>query len=174
MKASRSIVIVGGGAGAVKAPGRIIRRVRLRSVAVVVGLTVLWFASALVAAAQQPGLPDLERQVRSREQAFAKTLADRDLRAFTAFLSPEAVFVGASGVSRGPAEVTGAWKRFFDGTQAPFSWRPETVQVLASGTLALSSGPVFNPQGQRVGTFNSTWRRDPDGVWRIIFDNGCP
>jgi hypothetical protein len=38
----------------------------------------------------------------------------------------------------------------------------------------LSSGPVFDPKGQRIGTYNSTWRRDADGVWRVIFDNGCP
>ena len=124
--------------------------------------------------AQQIKLADLEQQVRGREQAFANTMADRNLAAFTAFLSSEAVFVGARGASRGPKEIADTWKRFFDGAQAPFSWKPETVQVLNSGTLALSSGPVFDPQGKRTGTFNSTWRRDPDGVWRIIFDNGCP
>lgn len=58
--------------------------------------------------------------------------------------------------------------------QAPFSWDPETVVVLASGTLALSSGPVRNPAGERVGAFNSVWRRQADGRWRIVFDKGCP
>lgn len=100
-------------------------------------------------------------------------MTDRDLRAFSSFLSQEAVFVGRS-VSRGSAAITEAWKRFFDGPAAPFSWRPETVEVLDSGTLALSSGPVFGPDGKRIGTFNSTWRREPDGVWRIVLDNGCP
>jgi ketosteroid isomerase-like protein len=112
--------------------------------------------------------------VRAREQAFAKSMADRNLAAFTSFLSNEAVFVGAGGVTRGPAEISAAWKRFFDGPEAPFSWQPETVEVLASGTLALSSGPVFDPKGERFGTFNSTWRREGDGVWRVIFDKGCP
>jgi ketosteroid isomerase-like protein len=135
---------------------------------------VLLLTQAAFTFAQQAQVAGLEQQVRSREQAFATTMADRNLAAFTAFLSPEAVFVGARGVSRGPKEIAEAWKRFFDGARAPFSWKPETVQVLASGTLALSSGPVFDPQGKRIGTFNSTWRRDPDGVWRIIFDNGCP
>lgn len=139
-------------------------------------ITVLLVAGvdAGLLAAQQTGVAALQQQVRSREEAFAKTMADRDLAAFTAFLSPEAVFVGPNGVSRGPKEIATAWKRYFDGPRAPFSWRPETGEVLASGTLALSSGPVFDPEGKRVGTFNSTWRRDADGVWRIVFDNGCP
>jgi ketosteroid isomerase-like protein len=70
--------------------------------------------------------------------------------------------------------VAAAWKPFFDGPQAPFSWEPEVVQVLDSGTLAISFGPVRNPEGATVGTFNSVWRLDPDGQWRIIFDKGCP
>ena len=134
--------------------------------------TGLAYAAAPVAA-QQPAVASRQDEVRLREQAFAKTLADRDLSAFRSFLSSEGVFVGATTL-RGPEEISAAWKRFFDGPQAPFSWQPETVEVLASGTLALSSGPVLDPKGERIGTFNSTWRRDADGVWRIIFDKGCP
>ena len=48
------------------------------------------------------------------------------------------------------------------------------VELLPSGTLAMSSGPVFDPKRERIGTYNSTWRRDPDRVWRVIFDSGCP
>jgi ketosteroid isomerase-like protein len=28
--------------------------------------------------------------------------------------------------------------------------------------------------GLRVGTFNSVWRLEADGKWRIVFDKGCP
>ena len=60
------------------------------------------------------------------------------------------------------------------GPDAPFSWRPEVVQVLDSGTLALTSGPVRDPTGRRTGTFNSIWRREPNDQWRVVFDKGCP
>ena len=45
--------------------------------------------------------------------------------------------------------------------------------MLDSGTLALSTGPVFAPDGKRVGQFNSTWRRGKDGRWKVVLDNGC-
>jgi hypothetical protein len=48
------------------------------------------------------------------------------------------------------------------------------VEVLDSGTLALSTGAVRDPGGNRVGTFTSVWRREADGKCRIILDNGCP
>ena len=39
--------------------------------------------------------------------------------------------------------------------------------MVDSGTLALSRGPVFDPEGKRTGTFTSTWRLEKDGEWRI-------
>ena len=69
------------------------------------------------------------------------------------------------------------WKRYYEGPDAPFSWEPEDVQVLDSGTLAMSSGPVRDPKGALIATFTSIWRLEDTGKWRIIFDKGnraCP
>jgi ketosteroid isomerase-like protein len=117
---------------------------------------------------------NLREQVRQTEIAFAKTLADRDPAAFVSFLAAEAVFMAGVRVTRGAKEVAERWKPFFEGAQAPFSWAPETVEVLDSGTLAMSSGPVRDATGKRTGTYNSVWRRETDGKWKIVLDNGCP
>ena len=114
----------------------------------------------------------LAAAVKAREIAFAKTMADRDLAAFGSFVAEDAVFIGAVPL-HGRAAVVLGWKAFFDGP-APFSWAPERVEVTSSGTLAISSGPVFDPAGKRVSTFNSAWRRDADGEWRVVLDIGCP
>jgi len=135
-------------------------------------LGLVFLTCATVAAASE-GSTDLREQVRKTEAAFAKTMADRDAAAFASFLSDEAVFVGGKAVARGKAAVADQWKRFFMGAEAPFSWRPEKVEVLDSGTLAMTSGPVFDPAGKRIGTFNSVWRRESDGTWKIVLDNGC-
>jgi len=122
--------------------------------------------------------PDLLRQqVEETERAFAQSMADRDFEAFTSFLADEAVFFSGKAPLRGKQAVSDAWQPYFEGPDAPFSWAPELVVVLDSGTLALSSGPVRNPAGTRVATFNSIWRLEPSGEWRIIFDKGssdCP
>ena len=115
----------------------------------------------------------LQEEVRKAEAGFAKTMADRDHAAFVSLLAEEAIFVGRT-KRRGKAQIAEGWKPFYEGKDAPFSWAPETVAVLDSGTLALSSGPVFDPSGKRTGTFNSVWRREKDGRWKIILDNGCP
>ncbi|MBK8167892.1 MAG: nuclear transport factor 2 family protein [bacterium] len=117
-------------------------------------------------------LDALTAQVRAAETAFAATMAARDHDAFGAFLAEEAVFFNARGPLRGAATVKEAWRRFFTEPAAPFSWRPETVEVLDSGTLALTAGPVFDPQGRHVADFQTIWRLEPDGKWRVVFDRG--
>jgi ketosteroid isomerase-like protein len=115
---------------------------------------------------------ELARQVTETERAFAKTMAERDSTAFASFVSDEAVFFSGPAPLRGKRGVTGYWRRFFEKPEAPFSWDPERVEVLDSGTLALSTGPVYDPRGRKTATFTSVWRREAPGVWRIVFDTG--
>ena len=132
-------------------------------------------ACVLALAANAPAATnaELKEKVRATEAAFAKSMADRNHAAFVSHLADETVFFGRT-VQRGKAAVAAAWKPFFDGPKAPFSWAPAEVEVLDSGTLALTSGPVYDPGGKRTGTFTSVWRLEPDGQWKIVLDKGCP
>ncbi len=112
--------------------------------------------------------------VEARERAFARSMADRDIQSFAAFIDTEAVFFSGDTPLRGRDAIVSAWARYFDGAKAPFSWEPDQVEALASGDLALTSGPVRDPDGTPIGRFNSVWRRTSDGVWRVVFDKGCP
>jgi ketosteroid isomerase-like protein len=137
----------------------------------VLGLTVAVVASR----AADPAA--LKGQVEDVERAFADTMAERDHDGFTTFLSEETIFFSGPTILRGKQQVADAWKSYFDGPAAPFSWEPETVEVNDSGTLALSSGPVRDPDGRLVATFTSIWKQEEPGVWRIVFDKGnrvCP
>src|SRR5436309_15899083 len=118
-----------------------------------------------------------KRQVADTERAFARTMATRDHKAFSSFLSQEAVFFSGDKPLRGAQQVADWWKRYYEGPDAPFSWEPEEVEVLDSGTLAMSSGPVRDPKGALIATFTSIWPLEDAGKWRIIFDKGnraCP
>ena len=133
------------------------------------GVTLLMMTTV---SAQQPDPGQLRQQVEDTERAFAASMADRDPDAFTSFLSEETVFFSGEAPLRGKQQVADAWKPYFEGPDAPFSWEPQQVEVLDSGTLALSSGPVLDPDGKLIATFTSIWRLDASGNWRIIFDKG--
>ena len=116
----------------------------------------------------------LREEVLTTERAFAKTMADRDHAAFASFLAAETVFFSGEKALRGAAAVAAHWMKYYEGKEAPFSWEPSQVEVLDSGTLALSTGPVRGPDGKVSGSFTSIWRREGPGKWRIVFDKGCP
>ncbi len=136
-------------------------------------LVVLLLCIASSGAAAAEDLNALAAQVRATEIAFAKTLADRDVKAFRSMIAGDVIWL-ADRPLRGPDEVVTSWQKFFDAAQPPFSWKPETVEVQEGGKLALSTGPVLDAAGKRIATFTSIWRREPSGEWKIIFDRGSP
>ena len=134
-------------------------------------LLLLWMASSMPSFAQTD-LDALQREVWNTELGFARSMAERDLAAFERYLSPHTVFWSGGTVRRGKSAVLEAWKRFFDGAQAPFSWEPDEVVVIGDGTLAQSTGPVRDADGELIARFRSVWRRESDGRWLIVLDRG--
>jgi len=118
---------------------------------------------------------DARDDVRNAELSFAKAFADRDQAKFFAHVLDDASFVSAGSTLSGKKAVVERWSRFFSGPQAPFSWAPDRVAVNAAGTIGLSAGPVFDPDGHHVGNFNSIWVKQADGTWKVLFDGpGSP
>lgn len=147
---------------------------RLQAVSGFVPLVMAVALLAGCAIAPPAARAELEQQVAGRERAFAQTMADRNFAAFSDFVSTEAIFFTGPTPLRGREQVTAGWRRFYERPAAPFSWQPETVEVQDSGTLAISSGPVRDPDGKLIATFTSIWRLEAPGVWRVIFDKGNP
>lgn len=131
-------------------------------------------AVSLVSHAQGPGAGGAQAEVWAAELAFAHSMAARDFEAFARHVAEDTVFFGQRGVLRGKAAVLVGWKAYFEAPEAPFSWAPDRVEVLAAGGLALSTGPVRNAKGEVIARFNSVWQREADGRWRVVFDKGSP
>jgi ketosteroid isomerase-like protein len=144
----------------------------MKRLALIAALFLSACASNVVSTAALDRGDKARDEVIATERAFAKTMADRDLNAFSRFLSEEAVFFSGPQPLRGREAVIAWWARFYSKPTAPFSWEPAQVEVLASGTLALSTGPVRDPQGKLIGCFNSIWRQEAPGQWKIVFDRG--
>lgn len=137
--------------------------------------TILTATLLLVSVA---AVADPATDVRCREIAFSRSAENRDIESFRSFLDGDARFVG-SVVARGPDEVVAAWQPFFADDGPTIRWRPQFVEVLEDGELALTRGPyrmiTKDPDGSPVeywGTFNSIWRKTADGEWHVVFDAG--
>lgn len=125
-----------------------------------------------------PGIADdpVTRAVVCAEVGFSRAAENRDKVAFLSFVDPDARFVTGR-VSRGREEIGAAWAGVFRSDGPRMRWRPRVVEVTADGRLALSRGPYrsirIDENGEtteRWGSYVSTWRRNDDGKWRVVFD----
>lgn len=141
---------------------------------------LLLVASRVAVAAE--GLDRTARldEVRRAELAFAASVTGDRPDRFAAMIDEGAVFVSGGEVARGREAITEAWKGFFGAGRPSMSWAPEIVELSADGELGFTRGPwtlagtgADGTPFERSGTFNSVWRRQPDGGWKIVFDAGC-
>jgi len=140
----------------------------------------LFIVSFLTLGVGSTAAADVDSDVRCREISFSLAAENRDAEAFSTFIDSDARFVGNS-VMRGVEQIVTAWSVFFADDGPSIKWRPQFVEVLEDGTLALTRGPYHvsssDEEGNPVdswGIFNSVWRLHDDGQWRVVFDAGSP
>ncbi len=136
------------------------------------------FIAALILLAASQVLADRVDEVRCREIGFSRAAEARDAERFASFIDADARFVGNT-VLHGTKAIVAAWRGFLTAHGPSIKWRPQFVEVLEDGTLALTRGPYrvisIDESGHREeswGTFNSVWRKQADGSWKVVFDAG--
>ena len=131
-------------------------------------------AAALLAACAYPVAPmDAPASLAASETAFAAHSVREDMRtAFLANFSEDGVLVRNGWVNARSDLANRAAPPIL------LEWRPQYVEVAASGELGLSTGPSrissrSDPSQPPVyGQFVSIWRRAPGGPWKVEVDLG--
>jgi ketosteroid isomerase-like protein len=128
---------------------------------------------ARVERAAAPPRMDDTASLAAAETAFAAHSVREDMRAaFLAAFAPDGVFVRNAWV------VSNDWLRDKPAPPIVLDWRPQYVEVAASGELGLSTGPwkitsKAKPETPPTyGQFVSVWRREGAGPWKVAVDLG--
>jgi ketosteroid isomerase-like protein len=149
-------------------------------------IIVLSLLVAASAQAQTPATPPsptfsaAECAVWARESSFAKAVDDHDAKAFAEHLHADAVFIdGRDGITRGRDAVAQAWAGLIEGKRVAIHWYPDAVTIGGDNGVALSRGPFWMEnlapdakQRYAAGRFISTWVRDGEGKWHVLYDGG--
>ncbi|MES1241757.1 MAG: DUF4440 domain-containing protein [Acidobacteriota bacterium] len=121
---------------------------------------------------------DLQAELKGladNERAFAQMAKDKTVReAFVHFVADDGVIFGP----QGPANA----KAFFAAAPAPppgaprlnLLWWPVRADVARSADLGWTTGPSKRSRGDQVsyGYFLTVWKKQADGQWRFLIDNG--
>ena len=111
------------------------------------------------------------------EKAFNDMAQDSGLtKAFAAFAAEDAV------IKRGGKHIKGreAISKWYQNNSDPnetLIWKPDHVEVSASGDLASTYGGFVltyldstGTKKERNGFFHTVWKRQADGTWKFIWD----
>jgi ketosteroid isomerase-like protein len=123
----------------------------------------------------------IKKEVAAMEDAFCAMAAEKGLlAAFSHFAAPDVAFLDTDPRKfRGPDAV-----RERMGTDQPgvkLTWSASFTDVSDDGTLGYNYGRYESrrpsPDGKEVvrgGWFLTIWKKQPNGSWRYVMDNGTP
>ncbi len=145
---------------------------------------LLLFCLPVAGRAQNPPSPAgraaLKAELVQTEADFCAMARDQGIpAAFAHFIAPDGVLFDADPQQyRGAAAVA---RRYGDSRPSGIlTWTPSFVDVAASGDLGYTWGRyeyrATGPDGQprtATGYFLTIWKRQPDGTWRFVIDNGA-
>jgi ketosteroid isomerase-like protein len=146
--------------------------------------SLLWPALLLVPCVIFGATPDKEKlkvELAKMEDAFCTMAKEKGvLAAFEYFAAPDVAFIDTD-----PAKYRGieAVRRRLgpDKPGVTITWSAQFTDISDDGTLGYNYGRYEvrapGPDGKEqssTGYFLTIWKRQPDGTWRYVMDNGAP
>jgi len=120
-----------------------------------------------------------KQEVRDVERDFSAMAGEAGIReAFIHYAADDAVLMRGDQLISGKQKIR---EHFQSTTSAPrdekLSWKPDFVDVSASGDLAYTYGNYTYSYTDSTGTtvehkgvFHTVWKRQADGSWRFVWD----
>jgi ketosteroid isomerase-like protein len=138
-------------------------------------------SSTVVLAKAEPGKEKLKAEVAAMEDAFCAMAQTHGLlAAFQHFAAPDVAFIDTDPRQwRGPAAVL---ERIGpDQPGVKLTWSASFTDVSDDGTLGYNYGRyewrhtgADGKESVHTGWFLTIWKRQPDGSWKYVMDNGAP
>lgn len=133
----------------------------------------------LLLALMAQGFDNEQQAVACADVALSRAVEQRQVDEFLSYLDENARFFSDDTMKYGADDVRRAWSIYFEEDGPLLRWRPQFVEVVADGRLAITRGPYRyldrNDDGELVeawGTYNSFWRKLPNGEWKVLYDSG--
>jgi ketosteroid isomerase-like protein len=140
-------------------------------------LVVLLLAAGLSAA----GKPTV-KTLMALDEEFCRAFTERGVDGWLAYFADDAVAFPSDGpITRDRKSLEAHYRQLFGQGKVALTWKPLGGEIAASGDLGFTYGTwemkVPNKEGQlvsRTGKYQTTWKKQRDGSWKIVADIGNP
>jgi ketosteroid isomerase-like protein len=138
---------------------------------------ILFSIIILISCIDSENIEKYKNEVLQTEQAFADMAGEQGIKkAFFAFAADSAVLSRNNKILKGQDDFT----EYFSNPvwqNARLEWKPDFIDVAASGDLAYSYGSysfsATDSAGKTTtsrGIFHTVWKRQKDGSWKFVWD----
>lgn len=125
--------------------------------------------------------PDREKwlhEIAATEQAFADLAALEGIeKAFVTYAAADVVLLRNKQLIRGKEGLSRYFAEHAADDQSKLSWKPDFIDVSASGDLGYTYGKYVYTSIDSAGiststegVFHTIWKRQADGQWRFVWD----
>ncbi|MGZ8997651.1 MAG: nuclear transport factor 2 family protein [Allosphingosinicella sp.] len=133
-------------------------------------LPIAFIASSCATPAEATDDPVSAGPVIAAERAFAARHQSVSVKqAFTEFAAPDGVALTAEGTKNVQAFIA-TWPD--RGDKGFIVWWPDFAGIARSGDLGFTTGPASFGGGGRYSDYFTVWKKQPDGSWKWLIDQG--
>ena len=143
-------------------------------------LLILAVALAEPVSAQTANVAAAAAAIMQADRDFNQAVAEKNREKFAALIVEGAAFnVGQAAEAHGRDAIVKSWAAFFEKDGPTLTWAPTTAEVLVGGDVGVTFGEwvrrARSSDGHTTetrGQYTTTWLKQPDGTWKVIFDIG--
>jgi ketosteroid isomerase-like protein len=114
------------------------------------------------------------------DREFDKATAERGVDGWVAYFAPNgSMLADTSSPTTGPTAIRKEMEGVFKDTTFTLRWHPTKAEIMIPGVIGYTVGRWerirMNKEGKwmkSTGTYSTTWKKQPDGTWKIVLDSG--
>jgi ketosteroid isomerase-like protein len=114
------------------------------------------------------------------DRDFDKATAEKGVEGWVAYFAPNGSMLGdTSKPTTGPAEIRAEMEPVFKDSTFTLRWQPIKAGMMIPGVIGYTVGKWERIRKNKdskwmksTGTYSTTWKKQPDGSWKIVLDSG--
>ncbi|RPI06301.1 MAG: DUF4440 domain-containing protein [Ignavibacteriae bacterium] len=141
---------------------------------------ITFFVSILFTCAMGQGKTDEAKLLMQLDRDFDKATAERGVDGWVSYFAPNGSMLDdTTRPTLGPAEIRAEMESVFKDSTFSLRWHPTKAEMMIPGVIGYTVGRWErirkNKAGKwmkSIGTYSTTWKKQPDGSWKIVLDSG--